>query len=88
MSQILIFCVLLGQPLKSACVLSFLRARRPDVPTEMWTRIMFVGEDVGGMKKGRAALQKNAVFGIFEGASAGDHVFNSLSDLREAAALR
>lgn len=50
-------------------------------------RIIFVGEEVGGMKRGRAALQKNAVFAVFEGASAGDHEFGSLTELAEASAL-
>ena len=44
-------------------------------------RIVFVGEEVGGMKRGRAALQKNAVFAVLEGASAGDHAFGSLAEL-------
>lgn len=53
--------------------------------TPRFHRIMFVGEQVGGMKRGRAALQKNAVFAVFEGASAGDHEFGSLAELSSAA---
>lgn len=51
-------------------------------------RVMFVGEEVGGMKRGRAALQKNAVFAVFEGASAGDHEFGSVGEFAGAEALR
>lgn len=36
------------------------------------------------MKKGRAALGKNAVFSVFEGASAGDHEFSSIAELAAA----
>lgn len=50
-------------------------------------RIKFVGEDVSGLKRGRAALQKNAVFAVLEGASAGDHEFNSVAELAAATAL-
>lgn len=36
------------------------------------------------MKRGRAALGKNAVFAVFEGASAGDHEFGSVAEVAEA----
>ncbi|CAM9501771.1 unnamed protein product [Ectocarpus sp. 12 AP-2014] len=51
-------------------------------------RILFVGEEVGGMKKGRAALAKNAVFAVFEGASGGDHDFSSVDDLSAASVFQ
>ncbi|CAM9443340.1 unnamed protein product [Scytosiphon promiscuus] len=50
-------------------------------------RILFVGEEVGGMKRGRAALGKNAVFAVYEGASAGDHEFSSVSELSASTAF-
>lgn len=52
--------------------------------SDRFHRILFVGEEVGGMKRGRAALQKNAVFGVLEGASGGDHEFGSVGDLAAA----
>ena len=52
--------------------------------TGRFHRILFVGEEVGGMKRGRAALQKNAVFAVLEGASGGDHEFGSVGDLATA----
>ncbi|CAM9659992.1 unnamed protein product, partial [Phaeothamnion confervicola] len=33
-------------------------------------RLVYVGEDVSGMKRGKAALHKNAVFNLLEGAVA------------------
>lgn len=58
-----------------------------DVRAPRFHRVLLVGEDVGGMKRGRAALQKNAVFAIFEGASGGDHEFNSVKELAQAPAF-
>lgn len=55
-----------------------------DARSPRFHRILFVGEEVGGMKRGRAALGKNAVFGVFEGASAGDHEFGSVDELAAA----
>lgn len=42
---------------------------------------------VGGMKRGRAALGKNAVFAVYEGASAGDHEFGSVAELAAASSF-
>ncbi|CAN0090563.1 unnamed protein product [Laminaria digitata] len=53
--------------------------------TGRFHRILFVGEEVGGMKRGRAALQKNAVFAVLEGASGGDHEFGTVGELAAAA---
>eukprot|EP00640_Fibrocapsa_japonica_P007759 CAMPEP_0113936196 /NCGR_PEP_ID=MMETSP1339-20121228/3163_1 /TAXON_ID=94617 /ORGANISM="Fibrocapsa japonica" /LENGTH=154 /DNA_ID=CAMNT_0000938581 /DNA_START=18 /DNA_END=482 /DNA_ORIENTATION=+ /assembly_acc=CAM_ASM_000762 len=43
-------------------------------------RVFFIGENVGGMKRGKAGMHKNAVFDKMPGCSA-DVVANSLSDL-------
>lgn len=78
-------CAALNDSVVAFCALRL--GSRGDQKAPRFCRIMLVGADVGGMKKGRAALQKNAVFAIFEGASAEDYVFNSLSELAEAPAL-
>lgn len=57
----------------SACTVILTAVRRCTPPRQ-----------VGGMKRGRAALGKNAVFAVLEGASAGDHEFGSVPELAAA----
>ncbi|CAM9624941.1 unnamed protein product [Discosporangium mesarthrocarpum] len=68
-------CSSLSENIVAFCGLRVLIGGRP-----RFFRVAFVGEHVGGMKKGKAALHKNAAFNILEGASGGDHSFGSIPE--------
>lgn len=80
-------CAALKEDMVAFCALRVTGAGG-DARSPRFHRILFVGEEVGGMKRGRAALQKNAVFAVFDGVSAEDREFKSLSELAEAPTLK
>ncbi|CAM9277740.1 unnamed protein product [Choristocarpus tenellus] len=69
-------CSVLSEGIVAFCGIRWTVDGRP-----RFYRLAFVGEEVAGMKRGKAALHKNAAFGVLEGATGGDHSFGSISEL-------